>query len=303
MIEKLKLEPYIPESLVAHIYEKDGKLVAERYDTIYWAQDNFINVNCSKGLDCYVEAKVFNTLAQSIKEVIAKDKVVQLTLFNGAQYDLDMVDGNLPTFEFPELSNKTVFDFGGVEKAVSNSPLQKELNMVYADEFGIVASNQVVGAVSNVKFKSKTALTIPEGIHAMLNGSDAEWDILDGKLYVKFGVYKIVAVLSKLPVDAWWEAVRGAFIDLPDFVSVSGLKSSVSRLSNFGSNVYIRDGKIEVNSDHWEPIAIQGNGEMFDISNLNQILTDDTVGISLVGGNLFMKTKDALFVCCSIDIS
>ena len=118
-----------------------------------------------------------------------------------------------------------------------------------------------------LNLKSKTALTIPEGIHAMLNGSDAEWDILDGKLYVKFGVYKIVAVLSKLPVDAWWEAVRGAFIDLPDFVSVSGLKSSVSRLSNFGSNVYIRDGKIEVNSDHWEPIAIQGNGEMFDFKS------------------------------------
>lgn len=306
MIEKLKLEPYIKESLVTHLYEKDGALIAERYDTVYWAQDSFLNVGCSKDLNCYVDAKIFNTLSSSIKEVCAKDKVLKLTLFNGAKYDLDMVEGSLPTFEFPELPNKSVFNFGGVEKAVSNSPLQKELNTVFADELGIVASNSIVGAVSGTTFKCSEAIAIPEGLHNMLNGEEIEWGIVDNKIYLKFSCYKIVVALSKLPNTpdmAWWTAVRSVFTELPDFVSVSGLKSSVSRLSNFGTNVYIKDNKLEVNAEHWEPFVLSGSGEVFDISNLNQILTDDTVGVALYGGNFFMKTKDALFVCCSIDVS
>ena len=145
MIEKLKLEPYIPESLVAHIYSKEGHLVAERYDTIYWVRDDFINVRCDAEFDCYVDAKLFCTFAPSLKRIALKDNVVRLVLFNGAKYDLDMVKAeNIPTFDFPELPNKSAFDFGGVENAASKSPLQKELNTVYVDEDGCVASDSIV---------------------------------------------------------------------------------------------------------------------------------------------------------------
>ena len=152
------------------------------------------------------------------------------------------------------------------------------------------------------KFTSKIPFTVPEGLHSMLNGAEVEWGIDNGMLYVSVGVYKIVAQLSKLPDFLWWDTCRLAFENLPEFTDVSGLKSSVSRLSNFGTMVYIRDGRIAVNKDHWEPIPIEGNGELFDVSNLGAIATDDKVGIALSGGNLYLKTTDALFVCCSVDM-
>lgn len=303
MIEKLKLEPYIPESLVVHLRSEDGHLVADRYDTIYHVQDEFLNVKCEEELDCFVDAKLFCSFAQSIKSVSVKGNVIRLTLFNQAKYDLDMVKAeSFPSFDFPiELPNKSAFDFGGVENAVSKSPLQKELNTVYVDEVGCVASDSIVAGVSE-KFKSKIPFAVPEGIHSMLNGAEAEWMILDGKLFVSFGVYKIVAVLSKLPDFDWWNTSRKAFGGEIKYEDISGLKSSVSRLSNFGSMVYIRDGKIAVNKDHWEPFALEGSGETFDVSNLNSIVTDNKIGVALVGGNLYLKTADAEFVCCSVDL-
>lgn len=303
MIEKLKLEPYIPESLVVHAYSKDGHLVAERYDTIYWVRDDFINVACDSEFNCYVDAKLFCTFAPSLKKVSVKDTSLRVTLFNGAKYDLDMVkEESVPTFEFPELKNKDVFNFGGVESAVSKSPLQKELNTVYVDKDGSVASDSIVAGVSD-KFTSKIPFAVPEGIHSMLNGAEAEWDIIDGKLYIAFGVYKIVAVLSKLPDFAWWDASRSAFADLPEFTDVTGFRSSVTRLANFGTMVYIRDGRIAVNKDHWEPFALEGSGEIFDVSNLLSIATDDKAGAALVDGNMYLKTVDATFVCCCLDVN
>lgn len=301
MIEKLKLEPYIPESLVVRLYSKDGHLVAERYDTIYWVRDEFFNVACDN-VDCFVDAKLFCTFAQSIKKLTVKDSKIRLVLFNGAKYDLDMVAGaNIPTFEFGELSHKSVFDFGGVENAASKSPLQKELNTVYTDAEGCVASDSIVAGVSS-KFKSDVPFAVPEGIHSMLNGAEAEWDIKDNKLFIAFGAYKIVAELPALPDFAWWDASRGAFNDVSEFTPISGLKSSITRLSNFGTTVYIKDGRIAVNKDHWEPFVLEGNGEIFDISNLNAIVTDDKAGIALSGGNIYLKTEDAMFVCCAVDM-
>lgn len=301
MIEKLKLEPYIPESLVVHLYSKEGHLVAERYDTIYWVRDEYLNVACEE-FDCFVDAKLFCTFAPSLKKILLKDNILRLALFNGAKYDLDMVNGeNIPTFDFPELPNKSVFDFGGVENAASKSPLQKELNTVYVDSEGCVASDSIVAGVSG-KFKSSIPFAVPEGLHSMLNGAEAEWGIIDGKLYISFGVYRIVAVLPKLPDFAWWDASRSAFADLPEFTDVSGLKSSVGRLSNFGTMLYVKDGRIAVNKDHYEPFALEGSGELFDIGNLSSIATDDKCGVQLVGGNLYLKTVDATFVCCAVDM-
>lgn len=311
MIEKLKLEPYIPESLVVHLYSKDGRLVAERYDTISWVRDEFLNVRCDE-LDCFVDAKLFCAFAQSIKSIAVKEvkkenkitKAVCLTLFNKAKYDLDMVKGeNIPTYTFGELPNKSAFAFGGVENATSKSPLEKELNTVYVDEAGCVASDSIVAGVSS-KFKSDIPFAVPENIHSMLNGDEAEWGIIDGKLYVAVGVHKIVSVLSRLPDFKWWESSRAAFAfgDDVKFTDVSGLKSSLGRLSNFGTMVYIRSGKIAVNKDHWEPFVLSGDGETFDIGNLSSIVTDDKIGVALVGGNLYLKTADAQFVCCAVDV-
>lgn len=304
MIEKLKLEPYIPESLAAHIYAGNGgHLVAERYDTIYWVRDEFLNVKCREEFDCFVDAKLFCTFAQDIKSIAVNEKSVRLTLFNGAKYDLDMVKGeNIPTFEFKkELAHKSVFDFGGVENAVSKSPLQKELNTVYVDSEGCVASDSIVAGVSG-KFKSDVPFAVPESIHSMLNGAEAEWEIEDGKLFISFGCYKIVAVLSRLPDFAWWDASRAAFgVDL-EFSDISGLKSSIGRLSNFGKMLYIKGNRIAVNKDHWEPFALEGDGETFDISNLGAIAVDEKVGVALFEGNLYLKTSDAMFVCCAVDV-
>lgn len=304
MIEKLKLEPYIQESLVAKIYSQAGHLVAERYDTIYWVRDEFLNVACTSEFNCFVDAKMFCTFATALKEVSVVGNSVRLTLFNGAKYDLEMVKGeNIPSFDFPELSNKSVFDFGGVENAVSKSPLQKDLNMVYVDSEGCVASDSIVAGVS-AKFKSSTPFSVPEGIYGMVGGEEVEWDIIAGKLYISVGVHKIVAVLSKLSEEFdWWNASRMAFATLPEFVDISGFKGMISRLSNFGNLVSIQDGKIAVNSEHWEPFVLEGSGEMFDVTNLSAIAVDGQCGVALFGGNLYLKTKDAVFVCCSVDLS
>ena len=170
MIEKLKLEPYIPESLVVRLSTKEGHLVAERCDTISWVREEFFNVACSD-MDCFVDAKLFCTFATSIKKIAVKDNCkVSLVLFNGAKYDLDMVTAqNIPTYKFGKLSYKSVFDFGGVESAASKSPLQKELNTVYVDAEGCVASDSIVAGVSG-KFKSEVPFAVPEVIHGMYIG-------------------------------------------------------------------------------------------------------------------------------------
>lgn len=303
MVGKLKIEAFIEESLVAHVYSKDGILVAERYDTIYWARDRFLNVKCKETFDCYVSAKVFCAFAEILIEVSVVGKALRLTLFNGANYDLDMVDGNLPTFEISKLANKSAFAFGGVEKAVSKSPVQKDLNTVYVDSVGAVASDSLMAGVCNTKFKSSVAFAVPEGLHTMLNGQEAEWEVKDGKLFVKFGTSELVAILPALPEFAWWDASRRAFPADLNFVEVLGLKSSVTRLTNFGNVLSTKGGKLMVSEEHWEPLAIDGNGEMFDVANLSPILVDDKVGLALFGGNLYMKTVDAMFVCCAIDIA
>lgn len=309
MIEKLKLEPYILESLVAHLYEKGGTLVAERYDTVYWIKEKFSNVTATEGLNCYVDAKKFCSMMTLLKSISVQGKIVRLVLFNGAEYDIDMVEGNLPTFAFtstidyiPEIQ-KSVFEFGGVENAVSVSPLQRELNTVFVDELGVVASSSMIGGICDTKFKSSTPFAIPEGVHAMVEGNEAEWYVLDGKLFIRFSNYEIVSVLPSLPEFKWWELVRNAFTVLPDFVNVSGLKSSVSRLAMFGESVSISGGRILIDDVHWEPIGLVGSDEIFDIRNLAPVLVDDEVGVALSGGNLFMKIKDALFVCCSVVMS
>ena len=305
MIEKLKIEPYIKESLYAHLIERDGKLVAERYDTIYWVRESFANVACAKGLDCFVEAKKFCDLCFLAKEVTSNDTTVKLILFNGAEYELDKVvpEATIPTFTIGDLPNKSVFDFGGVEQAVSKSPLQKELNTVYADENGIVASSAIVGGISNKKFKSGVPFAVPEGVHSMFSGEDVEWKIDDGKLFVKFGVVELVGVLSKLSDFAWWDAVRGSFegIDFENTSKVKGLRSSISRLSSFGARVKICGKRVEVDETHWEPIDLDGSGESFDIQDLMQVITDDEVNVGLFGGNLYLRTADADFVVCSVD--
>lgn len=303
MIEKLKLEPYIPESLVVRLYSKDGHLVAERYDTIYWVRDEYFNVACDK-IDCFVDAKLFCTYAPTIKKVNLKgdEKNITITLFNGAKYDLEMVVGeNIPTFEFSNLPYKSVFAFGGVESAASKSPLQRELNTVYVDERGCVASDSIVAGESK-KFTSEIPFAVPEGIHTMLNGAEAEWGIQDNKLFIAFGAYKIVAELSALPNYAWWESCREALDVQLEFTPIVGFKSSLVRLSNFGNTVYIKDGRIAINKDHWEPFVVEGSGELFDITNLSAIATDDSVGVALFNGNLYLKTADAIFVCCAVDM-
>lgn len=302
MIEKLKLESYIPESLIVHIYSDNGVLHAERYDTIYWVREKYPLVAVKGEVDCYVDVKKLLPLIGLAKEIEIVETNLVLTLFNGAHYELAMISGELPTFEIPELKNKTKFDFGGVEKAVATSPLQKELNMVYVDNQGVVASNSIVGGINNVKFKSETPFTVPEGIHAMLNGAEASWDIIDGLLYVVFSNYAIVAVLSKIEGDfKWWEFTRAAFDNLPEFVEVTGLKGSISRLAAFGDMVLLKDGKFQLESGQYEPFVLQGNSEWFDVNNLGQVISDDKIGVALHGGNLFIKKADSLFVCCSVD--
>lgn len=302
MIEKLKLEPYIPESLVVHLYSEGGHLVAERYDTIYWVREEFLNVS-SDVSDCYVDAKLFCTFAQSVKSVLDGDGVIRLVLFNQAEYELSKVKEEvIPHFDIPELPYKSSFDFGGVESAVSKSPLQKDLNMVYVDEDGCVASDSIVAGISS-KFKSATPFSVPEGIPSMVGKDEVEWGLFDGKLIVSAGCYKIVAVLSKSQSDFdWWTPTRGSFEGLPTFIDISGFKSSVSRLANFGSLVSIQGNRISVNSEHWEPFPLEGDGEVFDVSNLGTIAIDDKCGVALHNGNLYLKTHDATFVCCSVDL-
>lgn len=305
MIEKLKLEPYIPESLVVHLYSEDGHLVAERYDTIYWVREQYLNVAVTGAavLDCYVDAKLFCTFATALKSVSVDGTKIHMTLFNGAEYELDMVKAEvIPQFSIPELPYKSSFDFGGVENAVSKSPLQKELTTVYVDSEGCVASDSIVAGVSS-KFKCSTPFAVPEGILGMVGKDEVKWGIFNNKLLISAGYYTIVAELSTLPEFAWWDMARSEFSDVTDFTDVSGLKSSVARLANFGSLVHIQDGKISVNSEHWEPFPLSGDGETFDVSNLGSIVVDDKCGVCLFNGNLYLKTADAMFVCCSVDLS
>ena len=132
-----------------------------------------------------------------------------------------------------------------------------------------MASDSIVAGVSE-KFKSTIPFAVPEGIHSMLNGAEAEWGIIDGKLYISFGVYKIVASLSKLSEFPWWDASRSAFLDLPEFTEISGFRSSISRLANFGTMLYIRSGRLAVNKDHWEPFVLEGDGDIFDMCKVVQ---------------------------------
>lgn len=296
MLEKIKEIPFIDESAAVKVTSKNGKIVLERNDKVLWAQE--LTAIESEGIDCYVEAKKFFVLLDNIKSM-KQSTCLEITLKNGAIYELPFLTVSWETIEMPEeYEDEMLFKISDLMLCTLRNLIKPELQCIYIDQEGAVSCDLISACISR-QVKSDHPFLLPLDVQELVNGKICKVNAKDENIYIKGNDFSIATSKPTL-TDDWYDQLRGMIEGAEEFVSTETLNDSLKRLAMFDEYVSFNNGKIIAGNNH-EPFLFRDlDDKHYEIAKLSK-LSAVSDSVTELHDNLILRNENSLFLISAID--
>lgn len=296
ILDKIKAIPFVDESSAVKITSMDGKTSLERTDKVTWAQE-FMPLR-SENISCYVEAKPFFALLPEIASM-KETTCLEITLKNGAEYELPFVDVSWETVEMPETyHDRILFKIGDLMLTTLRNLIKPELQCIWFDEAGAV-STDILSACISTDVRSAHPFLLPLDVQELVLNKLAEVNAKTETLFIKGADFNI-AVMKPESTDTWYDDLRGMIIGDAQFVPTSKLFESVKRLEIFADYLAF-DGAVVKAGSNYEPFEFKDLGDNpYDILKLGKLLMVST-SIGEINNNLVLKNEGSTFLLAAME--
>ena len=296
MLEKMKAIPFVDESSAVKLTSIDGRIILERTDKVIWAEE--ATSLKSDNISCYVDAKQFFALFDDIDK-LEQTTCLEVTLKNGARYELPFVDVEWETVEMPtEYHDRILFKIGDLMLTTLRNLIKPELQCIYIDEKGAVSCDIISACISN-QVKSTHPFLLPLDVQELVEGKTADVNAETEMLYISGHNFSI-AVMKPEVTDAWYDDLRGMVLGDASFVSVAGLNDSLKRLEIFDDYVSF-DGERAIAGSNFEPFTFKDLGSSpYEIAKLEKLLSVSK-DIGELNNNLILRNEGSLFLLSAME--
>lgn len=296
MLEKIKAIPFVDESSAVKLTSIDGRIVLERTDKVMWAQE-FTSLK-SDNISCYVDAKQFFALFDDIDK-LQQTTCLEVTLKNGARYELPFVDVEWETVEMPtEYHDRIHFKISDLMLTTLRNLIKPELQCIWIDEKGAVSCDIISACISN-QVKSTHPFLLPLDVQELVEGKTASVNAETDMLFISGHDFNI-AVKKPEVTDTWYDDLREMVSGDAGFVSAEGLRESLARLEIFNDYVSF-DGERAIAGSNFEPFAFKDLGSNFyEIAELEKLLSVSKE-IGELNNNLVLKNEGSLFLLSAME--
>lgn len=296
MLEKIKAIPFVDESSAVKLTSIDGRIVLERTDKVMWAQE--FTALKSDNISCYVDAKQFFALFDDIDK-LEQTTCLEVTLKNGARYELPFVDVEWETVEMPtEYHDRIHFKISDLMLTTLRNLIKPELQCIWIDEKGAVSCDIISACISN-QVKSTHPFLLPLDVQELVEGKTASVNAETDMLFISGHDFNI-AVKKPEVTDTWYDDLREMVSGDAGFVSAEGLKESLVRLEIFNDYVSF-DGERAIAGNNFEPFAFKDLGSNFyEIAKL-EILISVSKEIGELNNNLVLRNEGSLFLLSAME--
>ena len=294
MLETIKEIPFIDESSAVRVLATDsGKIVLERNDRVIWAREQ--TALESPNIDCYVEADKFFTLLPEIKSLV-QSTCLEVTLKNGARYELPFLEVSWETQEMPEnYSDSITFKLSDLVLCTLNNLIRPELQCIYIDQDGAVSCDFVSACISN-DVKASKAFLLPPDVQALVDGRLCKVEVTEDKIFIKSSDFEIITSKPAMEEgDEWYNDLRAIISGATSFKTAEALTESLKRLAMFADHIKF-DGEKVIAGENYEPFAFEDlAGAQYEIEKVAKVAS--IAGqITAKDGNLIFKNDKSTFV-------
>lgn len=292
MLEKIKSVPFIDESDAVRVTTVNGKVVLQRTDRVIWAREQ-TNIE-AEGIDCYVQAEKFFTLIDEIRSM-SQGTCLEVTLKNGAKYELPFIDVSWEAQSMPEQYEDTItFNLTDLILCTLKNLIKPELQCVWIDQEGAVSCDFISACVMPGVRASKGFL-LPPDVQELVNGRTCKVLVTDTKIFVSASDFDIVTSRPTEGEDQWYDTVRQLVQGAQGFTASEALTEGLKRLMMFADYVSF-DGQKALAGSNFEPFQFKDmEANKYEIERLLKILST-AKSISALEGNLLMRNDKCMFV-------
>ncbi len=296
ILEKIKAIPFVDESSAVKVTSVDGAIILERTDKVIWAQE-FTSLKAND-ISCYVEAKPFFALLDNIAEM-KQTTNLEVTLKNGAKYELPFMDVSWETMEMPETYHDSIlFKIQDLMLTTLRNLIKPELQCIWFDDKGAVSCD-IISATISKDVKSSHPFLLPLDVQELVVNKVAQVNAEGDTLFIKGNDFNI-AVMKPENEDKWYDDLRAMVIGDAGFVPALTLDDSLKRLEIFDDYVSF-NGEIAIAGSNFEPFNFKDLGDNpYEISKLRKILSAAT-GIGELNNNLVLRNEGSLFLISAME--
>ena len=299
MLEKIRAIPFIDESRAVKVSVSQGKMILERTDKVLWGSEVFDKPNWSDVPTCYVEADKFFVLLESISSLVNLGTCLEVTLSNGAKYQLPFLDVKWNSIEMPnDYSEVVTFKLADLMLCTLTNLIKPEFQCIRIDEKGAVSCDFVSACITSDMRVSRGFLLPPE-VQPLVDNRLCKLKLTDDKIYIISAGFELVTSMPQLSEEEWWEQLRGMIDNSLTFLDWSS--EALKRLMMFGDYVEFRDGKVYC-GNNYEPFLNFPDmpGRRYEADKLLKIMSSATK-IAVFNNNLILKNDNALFLVSPVD--
>jgi hypothetical protein len=299
MLEKIKEIPFIDESRAVKVKVLGGKLTIERTDKVVWGQEVFDRPTWPDVADCYVEEDKFFALFEQIAVLRNVGPHLEVTLMNGAKYELPFLEVSWNAQQMPEQYDQTItFRLADLMICTLANLIKPEFQCIRIDDKGAVSCDFVSSCVSKSMIAQKPFMLPPE-LQPLVDARLCSVKVTDTKIFVKANDFSLVTTCPTTSGDAWWEQLRAMIPEGLNFVEFS--PDALKRLMMFGDYIEFKDGKVLCGSNFepfpsFEPLP----GRKYEADKILRIMSTATK-IASYEGNLILKNDSAMFLVSPVD--
>lgn len=297
MLEKIKSIPFVDESAAVKVFSMNGKIILERTDKVIWAQE-LSPLKSDDHIMCYVEAKPFFILLDEIKE-IKQTTCLEITLKNGAKYELPFMDVTWESLEMPEeYHDRIQFKISDLMLTTLRNLIKPELQCIWIDNIGAVSCDIISACISD-QVKSTHPFLLPLDVQELVSGKTADVNCEGDMLYIVGNDFSI-AIMKPENEDAWYNDLRAMVDATATFVPVMTLVDSLKRLTLFDDCITFDGTKVHAGSNH-EPFNFVDTGNKpYAIEKVSKILAV-TTGMAEHEGNLILRNEGSMFLISAME--
>ena len=292
MLERIKSVPFIDESEAVKVKSVDGKITLQRTDRVIWACEK--TAIEAEGIDCYVEAEKFFALIDEIKS-LAQTTCLEVTLKNGAKYELPFLDVSWEAQEMPtEYEDTITFKLTDLILCTLKNLIKPELQCIWIDQNGAVSCDFISACVTSTVRASRGFL-LPPDVQELVDGRICKVKVTEDKIFIAASDFDIVTSRPTEGEDQWYQTIRSMTEGANGFTSSEALSIGLKRLVMFADYVMF-DGTKATAGSNYEPFAFRNlENNQYEIERLSRILST-AKSITEQGGNLVMKNDSCMFL-------
>lgn len=296
MVEKIKVVPFIDESAAVRLRTHDGKLLLERNNRVLWAAEH--TAVPVSGIDCYVEAEKFFALLPNVRQ-LTQDTCLNVTLTNGAQYQLPFLNVSWEAVTMPETyTDKIDFKISDLMLCTLKNLVKPELQCIYIDEQGAVSCDFISACVSTV-IKAAHPFLLPPDVQELVAGKQCDINVAEDKIYIAGPTFNLVTVKPTLSEEAWWESLRGMVSGNYSYTRATPLLDGIKRLELFADFIMFEQERVTA-EENFEPFLFKEiPDKQYGIEHLKRILETATE-ITEHEGTLILRNSANKFLVAAM---